>query len=201
MISLSRTTTALLEGLLRGEDERLWDEFSTRYRPIVIAFSRRMGLGDADAEDVAQETLVQFLQAYRAGKYDRTRGRLRSWIVGIAKYRVADVQRRGAETPAGSCVAALADREDENRLSEIWDAEHRREVLRQALLRVRQVSRLDPQTVDVFERMALRDEPPAEVAAALGLTLNDVYVAKHRATSRLREIIREIEAEYDDSLG
>src|SRR5262249_22696013 len=137
-----------------------------RYRPIVVAFGRRMGLAETDAEDAAQDTLLKFLQAYRAGKYDRSRGRLRSWIIGIAKYRIADVQRRGGEALAGSCQSAMADQEDERRLSQIWDAERRREILRQALIRVKQVSRLDPQTIEVFERLALRDEPPANAAAA-----------------------------------
>jgi RNA polymerase sigma factor (sigma-70 family) len=200
MLAVSRTTTALLDGLLRGDDDAAWTEFAERYRPIIVAFGRHVGLGAADAEDAAQDTLVQFLQAYRAGKYDRARGRLRSWIIGIAKYRVADIQRRCGEAPAGSCASGLADQEDEKRLSQIWEAEHRREILRQAIRRVKEVARLDPQTIEAFERLALRHETPATVAAALKLTLNDVYVAKHRALARLRDMIREIEGEYDDSL-
>src|SRR5262245_17537560 len=123
MLTLSRTTT-LLDGLLRGDDARLWQEFAERYRPMLLAFGRRLGLGEVDAEDAAQETLLHFIRALRAGKYDRTRGRLRSWIVGIAKYRIADLQRRGIETPVGSCRSAADDESDERRLSQIWDAEH-----------------------------------------------------------------------------
>lgn len=200
MLRASRTTTALLDGLLRGGDEGAWAEFVLRYRPIVVAFARRLGLGDADAEDAAQETLARFLRAYREGQYDRNRGRLRAWIVGIARHCVADARRRRREVAAGSEISALAELEDEHRLSELWDSEHRREVLRQALLRVRRDSRIEPRTIEAFERVALAEEPPAAVAASLGLTLNDVYVAKHRVTTRLRETILAVEADYDDAL-
>jgi hypothetical protein len=72
----SRTTTALLEGLHDPADAVAWEQFDRRYRPIVVGFASRLGLADADAADVAQEVMLQFVKEYRAGKYDRQRGRL-----------------------------------------------------------------------------------------------------------------------------
>ena len=59
---LTRTTTALLEGLLEQTNDETWREFDARYRPIIVAFARRVGLGETDAADVAQETLLRFVR-------------------------------------------------------------------------------------------------------------------------------------------
>jgi len=77
MPAVSRTTTRLLEGLCDPEDEALWCEFDAQYRPILVGFARRLGLNVEDAADLAQETLVRFVEAYRAGRYDRGKARLR----------------------------------------------------------------------------------------------------------------------------
>ena len=95
------TTTALLEGLFDPANQELWRHFDERYRPVIIAFARRLGVEPTDAADIAQETLVQFLRDYREGKYDRNRGRLHCWIIGIAKHRIADQFRLRAGGGAG----------------------------------------------------------------------------------------------------
>ena len=70
-MDIDRTTTALLEGLFDSDNELAWSHFDARYRPIVIAFARKLGLSESDAGDVAQETILQFLKEYKEGKYDR----------------------------------------------------------------------------------------------------------------------------------
>ena len=75
-----------------------------------------------DAADVAQETLTDFLRDYRAGKYDRRRGRLRSWISGIARHRVLDTLRQRARNQATRGESAFDELPDDARLTAIWDA-------------------------------------------------------------------------------
>ena len=55
---LTRPTTALLEALLDPADDEIWQDFDRRYRPILIAFARRLGLPD---EDAAHDTLLRIL--------------------------------------------------------------------------------------------------------------------------------------------
>ena len=91
----THTTTALLAALHDLSDQPAWREFEGRYAPIISGVARRMGLSESDSQDVMQETMLQFIRDYRAGKYDRTRGRLRSWIIGIARHRIADIFEQG----------------------------------------------------------------------------------------------------------
>ena len=88
------TSTALLEALRDLNDDRAWRQFCGRYEPALIAFARRTGLQEQDARDVVQDTLMAFLESFRDGRYDRQRGRLRSWIKGIAVNKTRETRRR-----------------------------------------------------------------------------------------------------------
>src|SRR5262249_475580 len=90
------TTTLLLESLKDPGNQSVWREFDGRYRSIIIGFARNLGLNEEDAHEVAQQTLTEFVRDFSNGKYKRDRGRLRSWIIGIAQHRIADLCRHNA---------------------------------------------------------------------------------------------------------
>ncbi len=72
--SLSRTTTALLDGLHDSEDHETWSIFDHRYRPIILRFLGHHGFSAGDSADITQEVMLEIVRAYRAGHYDRERG-------------------------------------------------------------------------------------------------------------------------------
>lgn len=190
------TTTELLEGLYDPGKRAVWDEFDRRYRPILIGFLRRMGLDDSDAADVAQETLACFVTDYRQKKYDRAQGRLRSWLIGIARCRLADLRRaevRRRELRGESAIVTLPDDADADA---VWEAEERRAVFEQAVRELRQTTRFNERTIEAFERVVLRREPIEAVSAALELTAQEIYNAKNRVVERLRELVKRYEAGY-----
>jgi len=194
---LTQTTTTLLDKLRDPENRTVWQEFDARYRPILHAFAHRLGLGDDDAADAAQEALAQFARAYRSGRYERGRGRLRSWIIGIARNCIIDALRARAARREQRGISALADVPGEDRLADIWDGECQREILRQGLNALREHTRLEPQTIRAFELLALGQRTSAEVAAECDMTMNDVYLAKHRCLTRLRPIVAALSAAYE----
>jgi len=191
------TTSALLEGLFNADDHVVWQEFDQRYRPIVFGFARKLGLDEIDAADAAQETLVRFVQAYRAREYDRKRGRLRAWLIAIAKCRVADLQRARARRRQWRGESALVNISDEAELTKIWDAEHRSYILAQAIAELRTSTKVSEKTIEAFERVVLKAEPVKEVAADLGVKPQDIYVAKNRIADKLRDILAKYEGLFD----
>jgi len=193
---LTHTTTALLEGLASSANTTAWRLFDARYRPILTNFGLRLGLEAHDAEDVAQEALSRFVVAYRAGRYDRSRGRLYSWLIGIARHCLIDMReqrRAGAAMPTGSILDNLP---DEHQMTLVLEAECEREVLRLSLEHLRTTTRTEPRTIEAFELLLNRVEP-GEVAARLGMSVDEVYVAKHRCLRRLRPIVEQITGEYE----
>jgi len=193
---LTRTTTAMLEALLDPADDEVWRDFDHRYRPILVAFARRLGLPAEDAADAAQETLARFVRSYRDGKYDRQRGRLRSWIIGIARHCVYDIHQRRATDPKRG-MSAISELPDESTINAMWDEECEHEILRQGISELRQQTRTEEGTIRAFEMLAFDDRTPAEVAEELSISVNDVYLAKHRCLKRLLEILSHLKHLYE----
>ena len=198
MAEASRTTTALLNNLHEADNEAAWREFDERYRPILIGFSRRLGLPEADAVDVAQETMVQFIKEYREGKYDRDRGRLRSWLLGIARFRVAGIYRKRATSRVSRGESAIVDMPREAEVEEAWNTERRMTILRTAMEQLKNSTKIADKTVRAFEMVALQQQSVAAVAAELDISENDVYLAKSRVAAKLKEIVASIESLYDE---
>lgn len=196
---LSVTTSALLEGLCDSGDEEAWRGLDSRYRPILVASARRMGLSEADSVDVAQETMLRVLEGCRKGAYDRAKGRLRTWILTIAHHRIVDMHRRRDVRKEAAGVSAVMETPDEAHLEACWSAEERAAILREALGALRTDSNLAPETIEAFELQVLHRRGPHQVAEHLGCTVNDVYLAKSRVTRRLKAMVESIEGSWNDA--
>ncbi|MCA9256921.1 MAG: sigma-70 family RNA polymerase sigma factor [Phycisphaerales bacterium] len=197
MDSHLQTTTTLLEGLLDARNDTVWREFAERYQPVILGIARRLGLDDQDAADAAQETLIRFLQEYRAGKYDRQKGRLGAWITSMARFRVADSWRAKARDrkARGDSVFDFVPSDDE--LERLWDEECRREIIRKAMQRLSDNTNLNEQTIALFRGLTLEQKRPTQVAKEHGVSIDVVYKSKQRCLAQLRTIIDELNAAYE----
>lgn len=186
------TSAELLAGLRDPQNRTVWGEFVERYRPVLCEFGRRVGLPGSDAEDAAQQALLQFAQAFCAGRYDPARGRLRQWLFGIANHAVRDRQRRRAREPhqmptgdplGGTLEALPAD----DALHAMFEEEWRSAVLAHCLEVVR--GEIEERSYAAFVAFALEGRAAADVAAELGMTENAVYGTKRRVLARVREVL------------
>jgi RNA polymerase sigma-70 factor (ECF subfamily) len=196
MPAATTTSTTLLQELRNPENHEAWRQVVDRDRPLVVRFGLRAGLGPEDAEDAAQETLASFARAFREGRYDRDKGRLRSWLFGIARNQVLKARDRLKDREvqlhaSGSGTGPLDRIQAPDPSEELWDQEWRAAVLRQCMEEVRREVR--PQTLRAFEKTALKDRPPEDVARELGTSVNAVRLAKCRVLARIRDILPLIE--------
>ena len=195
----TQTSTTLLEGLRNHDDRSAWRRFSNRYQPILAATMYRAGLRDSEAQDAIQETLVAFLEAYRQGKYERDKGRLRSWLVGIAINKIREIRRRLARREQqplqGSDGALVFDvAVDEDSLSQAFDEEWERSVMAECLRQVQ--AQVEQKTFEAFRLFALEGWPAVRVAGQLGMSCDTVYVHKGRVLGKLREIRERLAPEW-----
>lgn len=192
-----RTTTKMLDALREPGNEPVWGQIDARYRPVIASLARRLGVGDSDAEEIAQQTLAEFVRSYREGHYDRTKGRLSSWILGIAHNTTLKLLR-GRHGAAG--LTALAEVADEPTLRSIWTDERDRAILARAMILVRDASGMDDRTVMAFELVAFRGVPAPEAASQCGMSVEQVYVAKSRVTRRLRELVEQLTGAFEEDV-
>lgn len=194
----TQTTTQLLDSLKSPSNDGLWRQFDDRYRPVLVAFARSQGAGEEDACEVAQLTLAQFAADYRAGSYDRSRGRLSSWIISIARHRLIDMARARQRRRVQRGDSALVELPDDRTITEAWETARRRVIFERALKTLRSDTRMDPRTIRAFELCAVRNTPPEAAAADCGMSVAEVYVAKNRAIKKLRDIVAQFTQEFDE---
>ncbi len=194
---LSRTTTALLEDLLNPQAQDVWVELDARFRPIVRGFSLKLGLDEADAEDVAQETLARVVKYYRQGSYDRSRGRLSAWVIAIARNCIRDWQAADSKRRERRGESAMVNLSENEALTSIWNEECRQVILGHAMRELREGTRLEAKTIRAFEMIAFEERAAAEVAEELDLSIGSVYLAKNRCLSQLREILSRLTNAYE----
>ncbi len=192
----TNTSSFILERLKDPDDRGIWQQFVEHYRPVIIRSARRFGLNEEDAQDAAQHTLMAFFTAYRDGKYDRERGRLRHWLFGIARHSILNVyeKRRNREVNVSGPTdqtGFFARVPGDDRLEEIWEHEWRETLLQQCLIQARR--EFDAKTFRAFEMFAQDGLPAKQVAEQLGMTSNAVFIAKHRILKRIRELLPEME--------
>lgn len=181
---LSRTSTTLLDGLRDPANDAAWRRFYARYTPMLHSYARRVGLSDADAQDAVADALCTFVRAYRDGRYDRTRARLKSWLGGIAHYKIRRLRERRAGVTLDPNLPDLSEPDPD------FDREWQLERLNEALEMLR--GEIEPDTYQAFDLYALKDWPAEKVACFLGVSTNVVYIAKTRVLKRLREIVGEL---------
>lgn len=193
------TNTDLLNGLADPSNDAVWHRFVTRYRTPLVAFAKRFGLNQQAGEDVAQETLITFLESYRAGKYQRDKGRLRSWLFGIAMNSVRRASRNAMRErvmdgsgESTAFVERIAD--DDASMSAAWETEWQQAVLRAALDQVRATAA--PQTMRAFELYVLEGKPADEVAAEVGISRDSVFQAKRRLMQKVAVAVKTLSNDW-----
>src|ERR687889_2278057 len=78
--------------LVRHGDPRAFEVVYERHSTAAYSLAYRMVGRRGAAEDVVQEA---FLNLWRSGaRYERTRGSVRTWVLGIVHHRAIDALRR-----------------------------------------------------------------------------------------------------------
>jgi RNA polymerase sigma factor (sigma-70 family) len=191
------TTSPTLLARLRNDpsNEAAWDEFIEHYGRHIYRWCRQWRLQDADAQDVAQEILLQLARKLRYFAYD-PKSSFRGWLKTVAHHAWRDfVDGRELARPSGDervweVLHSVEARDDLlQKLAEAFDYE----LLEAAKVQVR--LRVAPHTWEAFRLLALEGIPAVEVAAAVHMQVAMVYVAKSKVQRMLKEEIEKLEAE------
>ena len=191
----SETRVSLL-GRLRHDpaDEDAWREFVRHYGPKVGGWCRRWGLQEADAQDVTQDVLLKLADKLKTFAYDPARS-FRGWLRTLAHHAWSDFLQGRARPGQGSgdsqvlhLLGTTAARDD---LAGGLEEQLDRELLEEAGCRVR--LRVAPATWEAFRLTAVEGLPGQEAARRTGLSVGQVYVAKHRVEKLLREEVQKLD--------
>lgn len=188
------TRESLLDSLKVENAHEAWREFYHLYWAALLRYARKLGLGEHQAEEVLQETMVALMRLLPHFAYDRGKGKFRNFLLTIVHRKSLAMLRRnsrnsevvwkelrdGLADPYGN--GATADAEALALWQEaLWE---------EAIRRVRDDGRLANRTYPVFEAYVLQRRPATEVAQTFGLKENAVYQIRNR-------ILRRVHAEVE----
>jgi RNA polymerase sigma-70 factor (ECF subfamily) len=187
------TRPSLLVRIRDSRDDRAWAEFVDAYAPLIHGFACKQSLQDADAADLTQDVLRAVARAARRLEYDPRRGSFRSWLFTAVRnhlrnFRAARARRCQASGDSAVQEMLLAQPAPEEDQAALWEQEYERRQFAWAAERVR--AQVQDSTWQAFWRTAVEGESGQEVAAALGMSVAAVYLAKSRVMARLKEQIK-----------
>ena len=187
------TRASLIQRLKNWEDQASWQEFFETYCRLIYGVAVKRGLTKTEAQEVVQETMISVAKHMPTFKYDPAIGSFKTWLLNMTRWRIADQVRKRLP------LAAVQENQDEVLLEEyenlgaanevspdlekIWDAEWDKNLLEVAVSKARR--RLDPQQYQIFDFYVNKAWAAEKVAKTLGISVNQVYLAKHRVTEMI----------------
>lgn len=191
------TQESLIARVCDLADREAWDEFARIYRPVVYRLARSRGLQHADAQDLAQRVLISVARSIGDWERRKPEIKFRHWLLKVAKNATLSALSRQPKDRAGGGSSAsrlLATQEAREGEDEI-ETEYRRQLFRRAAQRVR--ARADDTTWLAFSMTMVDGESIQTTAQRLGRSEGVIYAARSRIMKRLREVIQEMEQEFD----
>ncbi len=189
-----RTRRSLILKLSDWKDRKSWDEFYRTYWRPIYSVAIQAGLRDHEAWDVVQEVVIYIAKQSRKQVYDPERGSFKSWLWKITSWRINDQFRaRSKDTSAATTSASLPPSSSldfvpdlgSSSFEKIWDKEWQRNIMKAALERVK--TKVSPKQFQIFDYNVIRGMGPSEVHKKLGVSLAQVYIAKHRVGALLKK--------------
>ena len=168
--------------------ELAWDEFNTRYVPIVANFARRLGCKSQDVDDVVQDVMLGFFLTSPAFVYDPTKGRFRRYLK-ICTYHTLQ-KRFGKQAKIHGKSLDEIDPES-IAIEQIWNDAWEQQLISHAIEQIRS-DMGHTRTFAAFEMIVILDESAAVVSQKLGLHIKSVYRAKDQVTRLLKSQLHEL---------
>src|SRR5215470_10273738 len=190
-VALSEPATA------PAAQDRLITATVERERGRLLAFIRRRIADAAEAEDVLQETLYEFVAAQRLMQPIEQAG---AWLLRVARNRIIDRLRRRARHGDGQREAGAAAAEESlTDLLPAATAGPEAQVMRAALLEEIEaaLAELPQEQRAVFVAQELEGVTFRELAARSGVSINTLIARKHYALLHLRA---RLQAAWDEWL-
>ncbi|HLX94957.1 MAG TPA: sigma-70 family RNA polymerase sigma factor [Verrucomicrobiae bacterium] len=195
------TRATLIQRLKDWQDQSSWQDFFDTYWKLIYGTAIKSGLTATEAQDVVQETMISVAKHMPAFKYDPAIGSFKTWLLNMTRWRITDQLRKRGPFVAGHSTAddtAIGTRTVDNMvdptgrdLDALWDAEWEKNLLDAAMAKVKR--RLDPRKYQIFDLYVNKEWPPERVAATFGISVDQVYLAKHRTTELIKEEVKKLE--------
>lgn len=166
-----------------------WQRFYEEFCPVVARFALACGVPQNDLHDCAQEVWTAVVTNLRHFRYDPQRGRFCTWLYALVRSKAIDRARQRTRHPTRNLVAddhaAIHSRDPDPATQ--CERNSERQLVRGALTELEK--RVSKRSYRVVQLRWIEGRTVPEVAAALGLTAEQVRFRDHRAKKKLRRLL------------
>ncbi len=197
------TRASLIQRLKNWQDQASWQEFFETYWRLIYGVAAKSGLTQSEAQEVVQETMISVAKHMPDFRYDPAIGSFKTWLLNMTRWRIADQFRNrppGAapleendSTSQGDSDHVWEPNDTTSDLEKIWDDEWEKNLLEVAIGKARR--NLDPRQYQIFDFYVNKGWKAEQVAKTLGLSLNQVYLAKTRVTELITQEVERLKKE------
>ena len=197
----ARTRKSLIARLENWDDQRTWDEFYQTYWRLIYSGGLKAGLRSEEAFDVVQETILSIAKQSKKRLYDPERGSFKTWLMNMTRWRINDqFRKRKKDTAMAEAEwnddrkTAVIDRFEDPKgdlLERMWNVEWKKNLADAALARVK--AQVSPKQYQVFDYYVVKQWEAKKVQAHLGVSMAQVYLAKHRVGAVLKRELAKLE--------
>jgi RNA polymerase sigma-70 factor (ECF subfamily) len=211
-----QTRPSVLNRLRTGDDAESWAEFYRVYGKLVRDFALQAGLTDTEADEVVQETAIAMARHLPNFRYDPKVCRFKTWLLNQSSWRIKDQLKKraqqarlaGGRESARTGEGSVSPRDGTSAIERVpdpatvdldalFETEWRKNLLAAALVGVK--TRFTLKQIQISDLHALNEWPAADVAKALGVSVANVYVTKHRVSRALKKEIARLEHAMEHS--
>ncbi len=166
--------------LLRNKDQQAFSYLYDNYSEILNGIINRMVEDRELAEDILQEAFVKIWNNF--GQYDKTKGRLFTWMLNITRNHAIDTIRSKGYKKQHLISA------DENAVSSYADENYSAEKL--DVIGIKQkIVLLKPEQRNIIELTYFGGYTQDEVSKAMGIPLGTIKTRVRTALSELRKLL------------
>ena len=188
------TRSSVIKAVADTGNEAAWQRLFDLYAGFVFSIARSKGLKEEDADDVVQVVFTDLARNLPAFRYDRAKGKFRSYLTGLVHWRATDklkACKRDVELMASFWETAKAAADDDGFSERKWQSAALEEALRRIKPDVR------PEHYAAFVASAVEGQDTETVMKLYGLSRDNLYQIRRRLTTKLRATVAEILKEMD----
>ena len=190
------TRSSVLKAVADTGNEAAWSRLFNLYAGFVFSIARSKGLKAEDADDIVQVVFTDLARNLPTFKYDRSKGRFRSYLTGLVHWRVMDRLKEGkrdTELKAAFLEEAqeAVTSADEGFSEREWQSAAVDEALRRIKPEVR------PEHYAAFVASTMEGQDTETVMKLYDLSRDNLYQIRKRLTAKLRETVAEVLTEMD----
>ena len=191
------TRSSVLAAVRDTGDAAAWARFFDLYAGFVFAIARRKGLSSEDSDDIVQGVFSELARKMPTFEYDRTKGKFRSYLLGLINWRVLDKLK--ADKRESELNVAYS--EEEKSAAPVTEAafidqEWQNAAFDEALRRLQEEAR--PDHFAAFVESTVEGIDTETVMRLHGMSRDNIYQIRARFTSKLKALVATIRTEMDE---